>query len=158
MVLRLIKAFHVLGAVLFFGSILGHAITGLAANVQDSAQTQLVARQIIDVATWYLTLPGLALLVLTGIGLVVMRERPIRLMGPHLFLAALILVNAIFFLFPIAQAILGIANDLAAGTGSDSELRLLEGREAIFGAINILLCILATVVGVIKPGTGKEQS
>ena len=98
------------------------------------------------------------LLVLTGIGLVVMRERPIRLMGPHLFLAALVLVNAIFFLFPIAQAILGIANDLAAGTGSDSELRLLEGREAIFGAINILLCILATVVGVIKPGAGKEQS
>lgn len=49
------------------------------------------------------------------------------------------------------QAILTIANELAAGTGKGDDTRMLEGREAMFGAINILLCHAAVFIGVIKP-------
>lgn len=153
---KFVRAFHIIGVVLFFGSILGHAITGLAEGVHGNAQAHLVARQIVDVATWYLTLPGLVLVTLTGIGLVVMRQRPLRHLRPHLFIATLILANAIFILLPTGQAILGVANDLAAGTGNGSELSILQGREAMFGAINILLCLAAIFIGVIKPGSEKE--
>ena len=154
--LTLTKALHIIGVVLFFGSILDHAITGLAEGLHGNAQAVLVARQIVDVATWYLTLPGLVLVTLTGIGLVVMRERPLPNLVPHLFIAALILVNAIFILLPTGQAILGAAIELAAGSGNDSELTTLLGREAMFGAINILLCISAVFFGVLKPGSTKE--
>jgi len=156
--LKFIKALHVIGVGLFFGSILGHAVAGLAPGIHDSPHTRLVARQIIDVATYYLTLPGLALLLLTGVALVVKRERPIRNLAPHLFIAVLILVNAIFILYPTGQDVLGVTRDLAAGAQSDGVLQALEGREAMFGAINILLCLLAILVGVIKPGSEKEQS
>jgi len=154
--LKFIRALHITGAVVFFGSILGHAITGLAEGVHDNAQTYLLTRQIVDIATWYLTLPGLVLLTLTGIALVVMRERPIRHLRPHLFIVALILLNAVFILLPTGQAILSISSDLAAGSGSNSELSVLQEREAMFGAANILLCLVAVFVGVIKPGGGKE--
>ena len=154
--LKFTRALHIIGVVLFFGSILGHAITGLAEGLHSNASAVLVSRQIVDVATWYLTLPGLALLSLTGIGLIIMRERPLRKLSPHLFIAALILVNAIFFLFPIGQAILSAATDLSAGNGNNNTFLMLQGREAMFGAINIALCIAAIFIGVIKPGSDKE--
>lgn len=151
-----VRALHIIGVVLFFGSILGHAIADLAEGVHGNTQAYLVARQIVDVATWYLTLPGLVLLTLTGIGLVVMRQRPLRHLRLHLFIATLILANAIFILLPTGQVILGVANNLAAGTGNSGKLSILQGREAMFGAINILLCLAATFIGVIKPGSEKE--
>ncbi len=161
--LKLIKALHVLGVVLFFGSILGHAIAGLAENVHDSAQTQRIARQIIDVATWYLTVPGLLLLTLTGITMVVMRKASLLKMRwtfLHVVIAALIVLNATFVLLPTGQAILAIIDGLAkgTGTGTGAGLRILEEREAMFGAINILLCLTAVFVGVIKPRLGGKAS
>ena len=102
---KLIKTLHILGIVLFFGSILSHAISGLAEGVHGNVQSDLVVRQVVDVATWYLTVPGLSLLVLTGLAMVVMRERPIRNLLPHLIIVTLILTNAIFILLPTGQAI-----------------------------------------------------
>lgn len=158
---RLIKPLHVIGVALFFGSILGHAVAGLAESVHDSPKTEQLARQIIDVATWYLTIPGLVLVTLTGLGMILMRGRSLlrmRWMMLHLFIAVLILLNAILILLPTGQAILAVTNDLAAGTGADGDLRMLEGREAMFGAINILLCVAAVFIGVIKPRLGGKAS
>ncbi|MCP4933582.1 MAG: DUF2269 family protein [bacterium] len=154
--LTITKALHIIGVALFFGSILGHAITGLAEGVHGDAQAVLVARQILNVATWYLTLPGLVLVTLTGIGLVVIHERPQTNLRPHLLIAALIFMNAIFILLPTGQAILGTANELATGSGNASKFANLRGREAMFGAINILLCIVAIFIGVLKPGSTQN--
>lgn len=147
------KALHIVGVALFFGSILGHAITGLAKGLHENPQALLVARQIVDVATWYLTLPGLALLTLTGLGLVIKRERPLRYLRPHLLIAGLIVANALFILLPTGQAILSATAVQSKGA---LELVDLQGREALFGAVNIVLCIAAIFVGVIKPGSHTE--
>lgn len=158
---KLIKALHVLGVILFFGSILGHAIAGLAESVHDGPVTERLVRQVIDVATWYLTVPGLVLLTLTGIAMIVMRRASLLKMRwtfLHVFIAVLILLNATFVLLPTGQAILTIADGLAAGTGTNAGLQILEGREAMFGAINILLCLTAVFVGVIKPRLGGKSS
>ena len=76
----------------------------------------------------------------------------------HVSIAVLILLNATYVLLPTGQAILTIADGLAAGTGADAGLPVLEGREAMFGAINILLCLAAVFVGVIKPRLGGGSS
>ena len=158
---KLITALHVLGVILFFGSILGHAIAGLAESVHDGPVTERLARQVIDAATWYLTVPGLVLLTLTGIAMIVMRGASLLKMRwtlLHGFIAVLILLNATFVLLPTGQAILTVADGLAAGTGTNAGLHILEGREAMFGAINILLCLTAVFVGVIKPRLGGKSS
>lgn len=153
--LKLTKSFHVLGVVLFFGSILGHAVAGLAETVNDSPETRLLARQVINVATLYLTIPGMGLLLLSGIGLVVRRQRPLRNLAPHLILVSLTLLNAVFILLPAGQMILQATSGLA---DSGADLAALDRREAIFGAINILLCLVAVFVGVIKPGSARVHS
>lgn len=152
---KIIRVFHILGVVLFFGSILGHAVVGLAEHTHDSPQALLLTRQIVDVATWYLTLPGLLLLVLSGVGLIIYRERPMRYLAAHLFIAILILANAIFILFPVGQAMLGAAS--GGAINSVAEIQVLEGREAMFGVINILLCLAAVFIGVLKPGDNKNS-
>lgn len=159
--IKLVKALHVLGVVLFFGSILGHAVVGLAETVHDSAQTRFVARQIIDAATWYLTVPGLALLALTGLGMIIMRGKSLlgmRWMVVHLTLAGLVLLNAILVLLPTGHVILAAANELAAGAGKTADMLIAEKREAVFGAINILLCLTAVFTGVVKPHRGRKAS
>ena len=67
---------------------------------------------------------------------------------------ATVLLNATFILLPAGQSILGITSGLAAGTGTDEGLAAFEAREAMFGAINILLCLTAVFIGVIKPRLG----
>ena len=158
---KAIKAFHVVGVVLFLGSILGHAIVGLAESVHDNPQNQLVGRQIIDVATWYLTVPGLVLLAVTGIAMIALRGLSIlkvRWTLVHVILATLILFNAAFLLLPVGQSILEIVNSLAAGKDVPTDaLSALEGREALFGAVNIILGFIAVFIGVIRPRLGRQN-
>ncbi len=150
---KIAKAFHVIGVAAFLGSILGHAIGGLAENVNDSAAAQLVGRQIIDVATWYLTIPGLVLLSVSGLYIIVQRgwlQLKMRWLVLHLVIGTLILLNAFFILMPTGQGILE-----AVVNGDD--LKTLHGREALFGAINIVLSLVTIFIAVIKPRLVKKE-
>lgn len=156
-----LKALHILGIALFLGSILGHAVIGAAEGIHDSPATLWLARQSIDVATWRLTLPGLVLLAVTGATLFLRRRASLsrlRWMKVHLVLAALIALNAILVLVPTGQAILTLAADLVEGTGNVAALPALQGRETIFGAINILLAVTALFVAVLRPRLGASES
>ena len=157
----LLKALHLLGAIMFFGSILGHVTTGFIPAAKTDPQTALIARQAIDVATTYLTLPGLVLLLVTGTLMIVkgrLRILRIRWLAVHAVFGLLIAVNAAFVLLPTGQDLLQAASQVAAGDLSMDQLHAIEGREAAFGAVNVLLCLAMVVIAVVKPGIGKAET
>ena len=159
MTLRFVKALHLLGMAMFLGSILGHITAGLLPGIHDNAATALVARQTIEVATTYLTLPGLALLVLTGSVMTAKGRLPFpgtRWLTLHVLFALLILLNAGIVLYPVGQELLAAASQVAAGALALDRLAPLEGREAAFGAANLLLSLMALFVAVIRPRLGGK--
>lgn len=159
--LKLIKALHVLGVVMFFGSILGHVTAGFIPAAKSDPQTALIVRQAIDAATTYLTLPGLVLLVVTGVFMIVRRRLPIikiRWLALHAIFGLLIALNAAFVLLPVGQDLLAAGSQVATGALSMDHLHALEQREAAFGAANVVLSLAALFIAVIKPPFGARKT
>lgn len=151
---RFLKTCHLLGLTLFLGSILGHIVASVAAGAPGGASF-LYARQHIALATQFLTLPGLALSVLSGIALAASsRLSPLR----HRWLAAKIaltlavMANSALFLAPAGARALAGALALARGdAGAMAEIGAALRVEQYAGAANILLILLIVVLGVFKP-------
>lgn len=156
--IKLVKALHLLGVAMFLGSILGHVTLGFIPGAKEDPATALVARQAIELATSGLTMPGLLLLLVTGSAMLLHARHGLlarRWMMLHALAGLLILLNAIFVLYPTGQALLETALRVAAGDWPMARLQALEGREAAFGAANLLLSLLALFVAVLKPGLGR---
>jgi Predicted integral membrane protein (DUF2269) len=148
------KALHLIGATMFFGSILSHITVGLVPGAQDDPQTAFIVREGIDAATIYLTIPGLILLVAAGVFMIVKGKLPvlkIRWLMLHAVFGLLIAFNGAVLLYPIGQNMLGIAGQVVSGAVSLDALHAPGGREAAFGAVNIVLCLAAIMLAVIKP-------
>lgn len=148
------KALHLIGAMMFFGSILSHITVGLVPNAQDDPQTALIVREGIDAATIYLTIPGLILLAATGVFMIVKGKLPVlkaRWLLLHAVFGLLIAFNGLFLLYPVGQDMLAMAAQVVSGAASLDALHALGGREAAFGAVNIVLCLAAIMLAVLKP-------
>ncbi len=156
------KALHLIGLAMFLGSILGHIGIGigLVPGAGDAASTLLFGRQAITVATWWLTLPGLALLMVTGAvmtargGLGVGRH---RWLTAHQVLAVLIVLNAAIVLVPGGDALHALAVEVAGGRQPVDVMDAPAGRESLFGAANLLMTLAALVIAVHKPGLGQRR-
>src|SRR5579863_1754047 len=99
---RILKTCHLIGLTLFLGSILGHIVAGVAGGAPGTPSF-LYAREHIALATQFLTLPGLALSVVSGIALaVVSRASPLRhpWLAAKIVLTLVILANSALFLAP----------------------------------------------------------
>lgn len=156
--LKFVKVAHLLGVVMFFGSILGHITVGFVPGAKDDPQTALFVRQAIDGATTYLTMPGLVLLLVTGIFMIVKGKLPAfktRWLALHAGFGLLIVLNAVFMLYPTGQELLDTASQVAMGALPMEQLHAIGGREAAFGAANLLLCLTMVFIAVVKPGIGQ---
>jgi len=159
--MKFAKALHLIGAMMFFGSILGHITAGLVPGAQEDPGTAFIARQFIDVATVYLTLPGLILLVTAGILMIVKGKLPvfrIRWLMLHAVFGLLIAFNGAFLLYPIGQEMLAVAAQAVSGAAPLDALHALGGREAAFGAVNVALCLAAIMLAVFKPGPKRTTA
>jgi len=158
--LKHVKALHLLGAILFFGSILGHVTVGFIPGVTEDPQTALFARLAIDTATDILTLPGLLLLLATGAFMILWGQSHLfkrRWLTLHAALGLVIALNAFLVLMPTGAELLAAATQAAAGLVPVETLAPLKGREAAFGAVNVLLCLLLLFLAVLKPRLGQKQ-
>lgn len=157
---KIAKALHLLGLAMFLGSILGHVSVGFVPGAKDQAQPMLFARQAIEIATWSLTVPGLALLAVTGLvmtvhgGLGFGRRRWLTV---HQIIAVLILLNAALILVPVGGDLLDLASEIIRGSGSIEAFRALAGRERMFGAVNLVLALVTVFVAVLRPGLGQSR-
>lgn len=159
--LRFVKALHVVGAAMFFGSILTHITAGLVPAVMEDPETLLVARRAIGLATVYVTLPGLALMVATGGIMIVGGRLPLarlRWLSLHAAFGALIVLNAAFVLYPGGVELTALAERLVGGADLMEAVRALKAREAAFGAMNVGLGLAAILLGVIKPRLAKKPA
>lgn len=159
--IKLVKALHLLGVAMFLGSILGHVTVGFIPGASEDPGTALVARQAIELATSSLTMPGLLLLLVTGSAMLLHARHGLlarRWMLLHALIGILILLNAIFVLYPTGQEAIEAAVRVAAGDWPMARLLALEGREAAFGAANLTLSLVALFVAVLKPRLGRRAA
>ena len=149
-----LKILHFDGLALFDGSIPGHILLGEIAVPETGMEAfaALIRSKYLSVAA--LTLPGLGLMVATGIPLMIRRKMTpnrLRWMTIKLVLVSLISINGVFLLLPTAWEMSNVAAN-AMGSGSlDESFWNLKSRESIFGAINLILILIVIGVTVSKP-------
>ena len=157
---KIAKALHLIGLAMFLGSILGHITLGLIPSVADDPTALLFARQAIEIATWALTIPGLALLVATGL-FMTLRGRlgvfRIRWLTLHQAIALLIVLNAAIVLVPVGAELLATAGSVADRAAGRDAMASAETREAAFGAVNVLLALATVFLAVLKPRFGQPD-
>jgi hypothetical protein len=147
---RLLKSVHLLGLTLFLGSIFSHIVAGAAGGVIGGVGF-LAARAEIDAATRALTLPGLIIAILSGIGLALLSPARRAWMGVHAALAAAIALLAAAVIVPAGRAAFSGTAALAQGQGNVDHVRAALMTEHVAGAVNILLTLAVLALGVYKP-------
>ncbi len=144
---------------MFFGSILGHAIAGIVSSASDNAQVVHTVREVIQTETYFLTIPGFILFTITGIAMLFLGKVPIkklRWLAVHVCLGALVILNAVFILLPVGAEILEASQNMVTSAGSMEYFHELKNKEAIFGALNIISCLILVTLAVIKPKLGAK--
>ncbi len=157
---RIAKALHFVGLAMFLGSILSHVSLGFVPGARDPAQAMLFWRQGIEIATHSLTVPGLALLVVTGLfmaGWGGSRFARQRWLIVHLAIGLLIVFIAAFVMLPVGTQSLDQAVMMRHGVGSMETFSALIRRERIFGAISIVLALLSILIVTLKPRLGQSR-
>jgi hypothetical protein len=157
---RIAKALHFVGLAMFLGSILSHVSLGFVPGARDPARAMLFWRQGIEIATNSLTVPGLALLVVTGLfmaGWGGSRFAKQRWLIVHLTIGVLIVLIAAFVMRPVGIRSLDQAIKISHGAGSMATFSALIRRERIFGAITIVLALLSILIVTLKPRLGQSR-
>jgi len=158
--LKIFKAVHIVGLAMFLGSIFAHIAAGQVPGATDDPPAMLFARQDIDLATRYVTLPGLAMALFSGALMAakgypgLLKRRWLRL---HLLAALIVTAITVTVMIPAGRQILAAAAAVAGGTGSREAFADLANREHIFGALNILLVLGGIVLGAVKPRLRQSQ-
>ncbi len=155
--LRASRLAHVIGLVLTLGSISTFLVVS---SVIDGAGVEGIAlgRRIISAGTNALTIPGMCLLAAGGIGMGLLRYGARhRFFQLKLLLLVLIAVNGAVFVAPSVSA----ATELAVRSAAQGKLLVEYGpaylRESIFGAVNVVLILVATVVGVFASARPQQE-
>jgi hypothetical protein len=111
------------------------------------------------IATRSLTVPGLALLVMTGLFMAVRggsRLASRRWLIVHLTIGVLIVLITALVMVPVGIQSLGQAIDLSHGTGSMATFSGLLRKERVFGAINMILALVSILIVTLKPRLEKS--
>ena len=82
--------------------------------------------------------------------------KKIRWLAMHVCLGTLVILNAVFILLPVGTEILEASQNIVMGVGSMEDFYQLKNREAIFGALNIILCLILVSLAVVKPKLGEK--
>ncbi|MCD5362575.1 hypothetical protein [Chromobacterium aquaticum] len=152
---RTLKLIHFIALALFLGSILAWVVLSETSPTTPALLAQ--TRQQIQTGTWALTVPGLWLILCSGLLLGYRRYGPRnRFFQLKLGLTLLILLNASLVVVPavdqanqLAQA--ALLNGSGGALGADFHAATL--REAIGGGLNILLILATAAVGVWRSGS-----
>jgi amino acid transporter len=147
---------HLLGLTMFLGSILGNIVLSLGAPATGDPGAVVFAWRAIASANTFLTIPGLAILIGSGVLLVLAQGRSPRRERWLAFkiLAVIgIVVIAAALIEPSEDQLRVLAQSLPdpAARASFTEAAV---RQQIYGAVNLALIVLASALVVFKPRLG----
>ncbi len=155
--LRASRLLHIIGLVVTLGSISTFLVVS---SVIDGAGVEGIAlgRRIISAGTNALTIPGMCLLAVSGIGMGLLRYGvKDRFFQLKLLLLALVAVNGALFVAPSVSAATEIAIRSLPGGKLLAEYGPAYARESMFGAANIVLMLAAAIVGVWRAGAPSRS-
>lgn len=157
---KFFKILHVIGVAMFLGSIFAHIATGRVPGAADNSPAMLFARQAIELATRFVTVPGLALAIVSGALMIASASRGFlkqRWLLLHLAAVAAIGAITVTVMIPVGQELVAAAKAVAAGAMTPDAFAASAMREHLFGAVNILLALAAIVLGVTKPRPREDR-
>jgi hypothetical protein len=114
--------------------------------------------QAIDLASMYVTLPGLAIAILSGMSMAGLGYPKRRWLFLHMAAAGAIALIAVTVMIPVERDLLALASAAAEKRAPLETFAGSSTREALFGAGNIVLALAAIALGVVKPLLRKQQS
>ncbi|MBU2713439.1 hypothetical protein [Zooshikella harenae] len=139
----LVKTIHLIALAVFLGSIITYIFAGVFIP-EGNAHALTLNRQFVFTGTKLLTIPAM---LVTGItGLLLMGKPNQRWLWVKLIGFVVIALNTYLFIYP--------AIDDSVAFLSENKIELFDGalmKEAIFGALNILLIIALVFVATKKP-------
>jgi Predicted integral membrane protein (DUF2269) len=147
-----LRLLHRVGFVAFLGSIATFAVASAVPAAGD-LRGLAVVRRVISAGTSFLTLPGLGVLVLSGMALAwgragLARQRWLRIMA----LAGLvILANALLFVVPAERSATCLAEEGVAADGLPAGYARAYAVESAAGGLNVIVALLAMASGVLRP-------
>lgn len=152
-----IKFLHIAGMALFLGSI---AVFTLISELTKASTLPDLAfgRAITSSGISYVTLPGLWLVVASGL-FMVLRGRGLSEAWLKLkfALAFLIVLNAHFIIVPAANNALASANASVAAGSLSPLFRKALLTESVAGGINVAMAVIAMIAGVVKFGRKGQR-
>lgn len=147
----ILKTLHMLGLAAFVGTVLLHLLIIAVADPADPA-AYAALMEIKDTATKALIVPGMAILGLSGMASARRLPRPWPLwLKLKLALVAVTAANGLGILLPAGAAIAGAA---AAGPVPPD----LLAREAIAGAVNVVLILVILGLSVARPRSRRGEA
>jgi hypothetical protein len=155
---KYMKYAHLLGLCLFMASIAIHITVGFVPGGKEVASVILVGRQLIEISTWALTVPGLTLLAISGAFMAAKTSKGLgqrRWLIAHMVLAALAIINAAAILVPMGQEIFKIATNLPASSELMEVYQPIKLKESILGGVNLLFALAAIFMTTIKDSPNK---
>ncbi len=155
---KLLKLLHLVGLGLFLGSILSHVVASSLGGTPGGSAEFIMARRQILLASEVVTMPGLVLLVATGLGLLILARPRARWMWVHGALGLVVLLVAAAIVMPTVNAILGGALAGAAGSGDATAVAARYQLESVVGGLNVLLALAIMVLGVWRPRLGSAPA
>jgi uncharacterized membrane protein len=158
---KFLKVGHFLGLAVFVGSIFGHILLGHLGDPSTDPAGFAALMQAKYMNVLVLTTSGLALLVLTGIPLMLRRgltPKKARWMGTKLALVTLIALNGAFILTPLSRDMATAAQETVKAGALPPVYSQLKRREDLFGAGNLAMILGVIGLAVAKPFLGQRTS
>jgi uncharacterized membrane protein len=153
---RLLRVVHFVALAVFLGSVPGHILLGQLATADPAAAPALLRAKLAMIETF--TLPGLAVLALSGAGLAIAARAPWhrrRWLVAKLALVLAVGANGALVLLPIARRQAELSR--AAPGAPTEEFRRLEMRESVAGAANLVTIAGIIALAVYRPGFGAGR-
>jgi len=150
---------HVVGTIMYIGTILAHIASGIIAGTNVEAVYHTAIFQ--EATAYIFILPGIVLKTVSGFVMFAQyKQKPVWL-KIKIALAAFLAFNAFFLLTPLMPELRMLAEEsLKAGVLTDA-YKAKEHTAMLVGMSNIIPLILAVVLGVFKPrlkGKNREPA
>lgn len=152
--LLLLKLLHILGVILFVGNIITAALWKTRADASGDLRAIAYAQRGVLAADYVFTLPGVALILLTGFWMAGVSGRNILQTG-WLFTALILLIVTVliwlFELFPGQRQLIRLADEAVRTGQLDPLFKGVTLRWTIFGILATLLPLVNVYLMVFKP-------